>query len=119
MLFGAKATIKEIDWKSRDKKAKSIIGLALSNSELHPVNLEKICKEISDELNKLSGAKTTNAKFSLKLQLFKFKMLDEITMCNHTNNLKSLIKQLAEINVVVDKEDVRAILLNGVKQEQN
>lgn len=44
---------KKIDWESREEKAKSIIGLALSDSQLHRVDLEKFSKEIWDELNKL------------------------------------------------------------------
>eukprot|EP01018_Ginkgo_biloba_P039116 Gb_11768 [translate_table: standard] len=55
-----------------------------------------------------------NAKFSLKLQLFKFKMSAEVTMSSHINNLRSLIKQLAEVNVMVDEEYAKAILLNSL-----
>jgi hypothetical protein len=37
---------KLIEWESRDDKEKSIIGLSLSNSELHHVDLDKSSKEI-------------------------------------------------------------------------
>jgi hypothetical protein len=37
---------KLIEWESRDDKEKSIIGLALSDSELHHVDLDKSSKEI-------------------------------------------------------------------------
>jgi hypothetical protein len=39
---------KLLEWQSRDDKAKAIIGLALSDSELHHVDLEKSSKEIWD-----------------------------------------------------------------------
>lgn len=60
------------------------------------------------------GAKATNANFSLKLQLFSFKMSDGITMSNHISNLRTLIKQLVEVGVVIDKDDAKAILLNSL-----
>lgn len=105
---------KNIDWESIDEKAKSIIGLALSNSELHHVDFKKSSKQIWDGLTKLFGAKATTAKFSLKFQLFSFKMSNEITMSNHISNLWSLIKQLAEVSLVIDKDDTKAILLNSL-----
>ena len=49
------------------------------------------------------GAKATNAKFSLWLLK---------PRSNHINELKSFIKQLAEIDAKVDEEDIKAILLN-------
>jgi len=61
---------KLLDWSIRDDKAKAIIGLALFDTELHHVDLDKSSTEIWDNLNKLFGAKAVNAKFSLKLQLF-------------------------------------------------
>jgi hypothetical protein len=36
------------EWQSRDDKAKAIIGLALLDSKLHHVDLEKSSKEIWD-----------------------------------------------------------------------
>jgi hypothetical protein len=35
-----------IEWESRDDKAKAIIGLTLSDSELHHIDLDKSSKEI-------------------------------------------------------------------------
>jgi Mg2+/Co2+ transporter CorB len=37
---------KLIEWKSRDDEAKTIIGLSLSNLEIHHVDLEKSSEEI-------------------------------------------------------------------------
>jgi hypothetical protein len=110
---------KLLEWKSRDDKAKAIIGLALIDSELHHVDLEKSSKEIWDTLNALFGAQAMNAKFSLKLQLFSFKMSTEITMSSHINNLRSILRQLAEVKVVVDEEDAKAILLNSLPSKYN
>jgi hypothetical protein len=58
---------KLIEWKSIDDKAKSIIGLSLTDSNLHRVDLDKSSKEILENINKLFGAQATNAEFSLKL----------------------------------------------------
>jgi hypothetical protein len=60
-----------------------------------------------------------NAKFSLKLQLFRFKMSAEVTMSSHINNLRSLIKQLVEVKAMVEEEDAKAILLNNLPSQYN
>jgi hypothetical protein len=44
---------KLLEWQSRDDKAKATIGLALSDSKLHHVDLRKLSKEIWDYLNKI------------------------------------------------------------------
>ena len=41
-------------------------------------------------------------------------MSDEITMSNHISNLRSLINQLVEVGVVIDKDDAKSILLNSL-----
>ena len=84
-----------VEWKNRDNHAKSIIGLALSDSELHHIDLDKSSEEIWEELQKLLSAKAVNAKFSLKLQFFSFKMAANAKMSSHINELKALVKQLA------------------------
>ena len=55
-----------VEWKKKEEKAKAIIGLALSDMQLHLIDLAKSSNEIWEELSKLFGAKATNAKFSLK-----------------------------------------------------
>jgi hypothetical protein len=71
---------KLLEWQIRDEKVKVLIGFALSVFELHHVDLEKSSKEMLDNLNKLFRAKVVNAEFSLKLQLFIFKISAEVTM---------------------------------------
>ncbi|KAH9327354.1 hypothetical protein KI387_007532, partial [Taxus chinensis] len=108
---------KLLEWQSRDDRAKAIIGLALSDSELHHVDLDKSSKEIWDTLIKLFGAKAVNAKFSLKLQLYRFKIDDGVSMSSHINNLRSLIKQLVEVKAAIEDEDAKAILLNSLSSK--
>jgi hypothetical protein len=103
-----------IEWQSRDDKEKTTIGPTLSDSELHHVDLDKSSKEIWENLNKLFGPQAMNAEFSMKLQLFWLKMPAEATMSSHDNNLRSIIRQLAEVKAVVDDEDFKAILLNNL-----
>jgi hypothetical protein len=76
--------------------------------------MDKSFEEIWENLNKLFGAQVVNAKFSLKLQLFSFKMPTDATMSSHVNNLRYIIRQLAEVKVIVDVEDAKAILLNSL-----
>ena len=103
-----------IEWKNRDDKAKSIIGLALSDSQLHLVDLTKSSKEIWEHLAQLFGVKSTNENFSRKLQLFRVKMNEETSMSSHVNNLMSLLRQLGEVSTKVEDEDAKAILLNSL-----
>jgi len=83
------------------------------------VDLGKLFKEIMDNLNKLFGAKAVNAKFCLKLQLFRFKMSAKTTMSSHINNLRPLIRQLIEVKTTVEEEDAKAILLNSLLSQYN
>jgi hypothetical protein len=59
---------KVIAWQSGDDKAKAIIGLALSDLELHQVDLDQSFEEIWENLNNLFGAQVMNVIFFLKLQ---------------------------------------------------
>jgi hypothetical protein len=60
-----------------------------------------------------------NAKFSLRFQLFIFKMPAKATMSSQVNNLRSIIRQLVEVKVVVDVEDAKAILLDSLSSKYN
>jgi hypothetical protein len=106
-----------VEWQKREEKAKAIIGLALSDMQLHLIDLAKSSNEIWEELSKLFGAKATNAKFSLKLQLFSLKMQEETRLSTHINELMSLFRQLAEIGAKVDPDDAKAILLNSLSSK--
>ena len=102
---------KVVEWKNRDNHAKSIIGVALFDSELHHIDLDKSSEEIWEELQKLLGAKAVNAKFSLKLQFFSFNMAANAKMSSQINELKALVKQLAEVGVKVEEDDEKVVLL--------
>ena len=66
-----------VEWEKKEEKDKAIIGLPLSDTQLHLIDLEKSSKVIWEKLSKLFGEKAMNAKFSLKMQLFSHKMHDE------------------------------------------
>ena len=67
-----------------------------------------------EQLTKLFGEKSTNAKFSLKLQLFKLKMYEETYLSSHINEPNSLMRQLTEIKAPNEEDDAKAILLNSL-----
>ena len=58
------------------KRGKSQVypRLSLADSQLHLIDLKKYSAAIWEEMNKVFGAKVVNAKFFLKLQLFKLQM---------------------------------------------
>lgn len=60
-----------------------------------------------------------NAKFSLNLQLLRFKKFTEVTMSSYINNLRYLIKQLVEVKAMVEDEDAKAFCLNNPLYEFN
>jgi hypothetical protein len=108
-----------VEWKKKEEKAKAIIGLALSDMQLHLIDLAKSPNEIWEELSKLFGAKAMNEKFSLKMQLFSLKMHEETRLSTHINELMSLLRQLAETGIKVDPDDAKAILLNSLSSKYN
>ena len=79
----------------------------------------KSSEEIWVQLSTIFGEKALNAKFSLKLQLFKLKMHDEVSLSSHINDLKSLLAQLADIDSdsKVGEDDAKAILLNSLSKK--
>ena len=106
-----------IEWEKKDDRAKAILGLSLADSQLHLIDLKKYSAELWAQLSTIFGEKVVNAKFSLKLQLFKLKMHDEVSLSSHINDLKSLLAQLAYIDCKVDEDDAKAILLNSLSQK--
>jgi len=106
-----------VEWQKKEEKAKAIIGLALSDMQLHLIDLAKSSNEIWEELSKLFGAKAMNATFSLKMQLFSLKMHEETRLSTHINELMSLLRQLAETGIKVHPDDAKAILLNSLSSK--
>jgi hypothetical protein len=103
-----------LEWEKREERAKSILGLSLSDSQLHLIDLSKSSTQMWEQLSKIFGEKAENAKFTLKLQLFKLKMHAGISLTSHINELKSLIRQLGDTGIEVDEDDSKAILLNSL-----
>lgn len=60
-----------------------------------------------------------DAEFSLKLQFFNFKMPADITISSHINNLRYILKQLAEFKAVIDVTDTKFALLNSQPSKYN
>lgn len=99
-------------------KAKAIIGLALSDSYIQFIELDKTAKEIWDRLNTLFG-KGTTAKILLKSQLYSLKMQDTTSLSSHINYLKSLRSQIAEAGDQISDEEFLAIMLNSLSPKFN
>ena len=107
------------EWEKREDRAKAIIGLGLSDTQLHLVDLAKSSKDIWEKLSKLFGEKTLNSKFFLKLQLFSLKIQDEIPLSSHINALMSLLRKLVDVGTKVEEEDSKEILLNSLSSKYN
>ena len=103
-----------VEWEKKEDKDNTIIGLALWDTQLHLIDLTKSSNEIWEQLSKLFGENSMNAKFSLKLQLFSLKMHDDSPLSTHINELMSLFKKLVEIGAKVDRDDAKAILSNSL-----
>ena len=71
--FNLLILLKYVLGRNKEEKVKSIIGLSLSDSQLHLIDLDKSSAEIWEHLSKIFGEKVVNEKFSLKLQSFKLK----------------------------------------------
>ena len=51
------------------------------------------------------------------LQFFSFKMAADAKMSSHINELKALVKQLAEVGVKVEEDNQKAVLLNSLSSK--
>jgi hypothetical protein len=103
-----------LEWEKRDERDNSILGLSLSDSQLHIIDLRKSSTQMWEQLSKIFGEKEENVKFTLELQLFKLKMHAGISLNSQINELKSLIRQLGDTGIEVDEDDSKEILLNSL-----
>ena len=85
--------------------------------QLHLIDLAKTSNEIWEKISILFGGKENNENFSLKLQLFRLKMHDEIGLSTHINELMSLFRKLVETGAKVEPYDAKAILLNSLSSK--
>lgn len=95
-----------VDWLKWEDKSKSIIGLSLSNSQLHLLNLEKSSAQIWEKLSQIFGEKAVNANspwnytYSNLICMRGYHFL-------HRNDLKSLIRQLGETGMKIEDGVIR------------
>ena len=103
--------------KERDEQALGVIITSLDDAYIHYIDDASSAKEAWDILEKMFGAKGKHSRIGLKMELYKIILLEQEAISSLINRLKSIITQLAYIQVKVDEEDKVAILLSALPDD--
>lgn len=103
--------------KERDEQALGVIITSLDDAYIHYIDDASSAKEAWDILEKMFGAKGKHSRIGLKMELYKIVLLEQEAISSLINRLKSIITQLAYIQVKIDEEDKVAILLSALPDD--
>ncbi|MCO5587541.1 hypothetical protein L7F22_041491 [Adiantum nelumboides] len=78
----------------------------------------EIAKETWNQIDTLFGAQAKSSKFGLLIEIFKLDMASKMPLASHSNNMQSLMSQLACICLKVD-EDIAIAILKSLPSSYN
>lgn len=104
------AGVRASSWEEKDAKAFGTIALALDDNFIHYVYDCKTSHEAWDKLDKQFGPNAKHSKMTLLIEFFKLNQGDK-DIAIHVNDLKSLMSQLASIELPISEDYAIAVLL--------
>jgi hypothetical protein len=102
------------EWKRKDKKARAIIKLTLSDDVIPFVVNAATTKEVWDELDARFNQNSCSNKYFLRRKLYNTKKLETESMNCYFGRLRSLKQLLLCINVNIPDDEFSALMLNGL-----
>ena len=91
------------DWEKLDRKARSTIGLCLSNSVLLNVSGEDSTKKLWEKLGNLYQSKSLVNKLFLRKKMYHLRMEDGESVTDHLNVFNTLASQLVSVHIKMEK----------------
>jgi hypothetical protein len=92
------------DWKTLDRKEKSIIRLCLSDSVLLNVSEEATSKNLWDKLGKLCQSKSLLNKLFMRKKVYNLRMRDGDLVEENLNAFNIVVSQLISIEIKISDE---------------
>ena len=113
-------TIEEaLVWDRKDRKAKAVICLALSDAQLMNVRSATSAVEVWTKLEALYEGKGLANRLFLRRRFFTISMAGGEAVLEYVNRVKELAGQLEAINAGLEEEDVVMTLLCGLPESYN
>ena len=101
-------------WKKRDRKARAIIGLSLSDEHLEHVRDVTTAKEMWKAITDVFERHTLLNKLSARRKFYTVSMDKGEKMLTYLNRVKQLASTLKSMNVDIDDKEIAMAALNGL-----
>ncbi|KAL4575810.1 hypothetical protein LXL04_011896 [Taraxacum kok-saghyz] len=98
-------------WNSKDKKAKAVITLALTNNFAFNIMNETTVRGMMEALSNMYEKPSAANKVFLMRELFTTRMNEEGSVTVHINNLNSILFRLSSAGIKFDNETQASLLL--------
>jgi hypothetical protein len=108
-----------LDWDRKDRKAKAVICLALTDAQLMNVRSAATSLEVWTKLEALYEGKGLANRLFLRRRFFTISMEEGETMLGYLNRVKELAGQLEAIDAGLEDEDIVMTLLCGLPDSYN
>ncbi len=106
--------VKLSTWKKRDRKARAIIGLSLSDEHLEHVRDVSTAKEMWKAITDVFERHTLLNKLSARRKFYTVTMDKGEKMLTYLNRVKQLASTLKSMNVDIDDKEIAMAALNGL-----
>ena len=104
-------------WTRRDKKAKAIIGLSLSDDLLNHVREVKTAKDMWEVIQNVFERHTLLNKLSARRRFYTAVMEEEESVLQFSNRITQLASILCGMGVEIDDSEKAMALLNGLPEQ--
>ena len=112
---GRKKIQKEVDeWDERDKEARRVICLSVSDQLLGSVHFTKTAKEAWNVLREIHASNDKQRKFSLMRQLYRLDMPANSSLIEHERVFDDLMQNLAGIGKTINVDELIVLYANSL-----
>ena len=101
-------------WKKKDKKARALIGLSLSDDQLDNVRECQTAKEMWIAIQNVFERHTLLNKLSARRKFYTASMKETETVLQFSNRISLLSLRLKAMEVKIDESEMAMALLNGL-----
>ena len=106
--------MRDADWAKIQKRAASIIRLALAPDVRYNVLKESTPKEIWDKLANIYASKSLTNRLNLKMELYSLKLDEEGNLHDHISCFNQLVCHLANVDEPMKDEEQALLLLSSL-----
>jgi len=106
-------------WENKDKKARAMIGLSLSDDLLENVREVKTTKEMWSAIKNVFERHTLLNKLSARKKFYTAIKSENESILQFSNRIRHLAATLKSMNVLISGSEMAMALLNGLPEDYN